>query len=84
MREEVDVLYVAPLRAVALAAIAATARQESIMTLSGVPAYVEDGVIVGITERGSRPSILVNLEAARAANVDFGADFLKVAQVVRR
>lgn len=82
-REQVDVLYVSPLRAVSLDQIAQTTQAAGIMTLSGLQEYVESGLMVGVTERGGRPSLMVNLEAARAANVDFEAAFLKVARVLR-
>ena len=76
-----DVLYVAPLRAYRVADIAAAGQARRILTLTGVPDYVEAGLGVGIGLRGDRPEILVNLAAARAEGADFSATFLQLATV---
>ena len=83
-REQIDVLYVTALRAVPMATVTEATRAHRTLTLSGVPAYVRQGLAVGIAERRSRPSILINLEAANAENARFSAQLLNVAQVIRR
>lgn len=83
-REGVDILYVAPLRAASLGSVVEAADAHQALTLSGVPDYVENGVMVGITERRSRPSILLNLDSASGAGIIFSSEILKVAQIVGR
>ncbi len=78
----IDVLYVAPLRAVNIDDIVAVSREHSILTYTGVPEYVKQGVAVGIGARGGRPHILINLTAARAEGADFSSELLKLAQIV--
>lgn len=79
---EVDALYVTPMRAPAIDHIAHVTRARRITTLTGVPAYVEAGLAVGIGLDGRRPEILVNLEAARAEGADFKAPLLRLARIV--
>ena len=76
-----NVLYVTPLRAVDVAEIARSARARDILTLTGVPEYVLEGVAVGIGVRGDRPEILVNLNASRQQGADFSAQLLRLARV---
>jgi hypothetical protein len=78
---DVDVLYFAPMRAVPLDRLATAAGDRRLISVTGVPAYVHEGVIVGFGERGGRPRIMVNLEAARSAGVNFSAQLLQLADI---
>ena len=83
-RDGIDILYVAPLRAASLSSVVDAASAHKTLTLSGVPDYAENGVMVSVTERRNRPSILLNLNTASAAGVTFSSELLKVAQIVGR
>ncbi len=76
------VLYVAPLRAVDIAALAAAAREARVTTVTGVPRYVSLGLAVGARLQGDRPKLLINVEAARLEGASFTAELLKLAQVL--
>ena len=76
-----DVLYVAPLRAYRVADISAAARARGILTVTGIPEYLDEGLAIGVDLRGDRPEILVNLAAARAERADFTAAFLRLATI---
>lgn len=76
-----NVLYVTPLRAVSVGAIARASRGRGILTLTGVPEYIPEGIAVGIGLRGDRPEILVNLGASRQQGADFSAQLLRLARV---
>lgn len=78
----VDVLYVAPLRALDVGRIAGTARARRLRTLTGVPDYVVDGLAVGIGLDGRRPEILINRRAAEAEGADFNVQLLRLARLV--
>ena len=82
VREDIRVLYVAPLRAVAIQEIVAISRARKITTLTGVPEFVEKGIALGIALRAERPLILVYLAAARAEGADFNSQLLKLARVL--
>jgi len=77
-----DLLYVTPLRAVNIRRIGDAAAEQGILTLTGVPDYVERGIAVGVGLRGERPEILVNLAAARRQGADFSAQLLRLAKVL--
>ena len=78
-----DILYVAPLRLVEPSAIAAITRELRVMTYTGVPEYVPEGIAVGLGLRNSRPRILVNLPACAEEGVDFSSRLLQLAEVIR-
>ena len=78
----VDVLYLTPLRAVDLKGITGICRDRQILTLTGVPEYVDSGIAVGIGIKGERPQIIINLNAARTAGADFSSQLLKLAKVL--
>lgn len=78
----VDVVYVAPLRAVSISELVLHTRAAGVSTITGVPAYVEGGVAVGVAERGGRPRIVVNLGASRAEGSEYRAELLRLATVV--
>ena len=76
-----SLLYIAPLRAVDVAALTATASAAGVTTVSGVPQYVSEGVAVGVRLQRDRPRILINLQGARLQGADFAAELLKLADV---
>jgi hypothetical protein len=82
VRDGIRVLYVAPLRAVAIEEIVAISRARKITTLTGVPEYVDKGVALGLALRAERPLILVHLAAARAEGADLNSQLLKLARVI--
>ena len=81
--EPVDALYIAPLRAQGIEALADLGRTRRLLTLTGVPAYVEEGLAVGVgLKEGRRPEILINLDAAEQAGAQFSARLLKLARIL--
>jgi hypothetical protein len=81
-REGIRVLYVAPLRAVAIEEIVAVSRARKVTTLTGVPEFVEKGIALGLALRAERPLVLVHLAAARAEGADLNSQLLKLARVL--
>ena len=79
---EIDVLYVAPLRAADLEEIVQVVRSRKILTLTGIPEYVEGGLSIGIGLDGDSPEILVNLSASRAEGANLHAQLLRLARLV--
>ncbi len=82
LKNKVDVLYVTPMRRLEIEPIAALSRARKIVTLTGVPRFVESGLAVGIGAKGGKPRIIINLPAARAEGIDFGSGLLKLAKIV--
>lgn len=82
LAHQVDVLYVTPLRAMTLDTVRAVARDVGLLTFSGVPQFVIDGLCVGIDVRGDRPEILVNRKALASSRIEFSAQLLKLASIV--
>ena len=81
-RTDVEALYVAPLRSPNISAIARSSQRHKVLTLTGVPVYVEDGLSVGIALKGSRPQVLINVNASKAEGADFSSQLLRIAKTI--
>jgi hypothetical protein len=81
-KNQIDVFYVAPLRAVEIKTITAVSRSRKILTFTGVPAYVDAGVAVGVGAKGDTPRIIINLSAAKAEGAELDSQLLKLAKVI--
>lgn len=81
--EALYALYVAPLRAVDVSEILAAAQKRKVLTLTGVPAYVEQGVALGIGKHGNRPTILINLPSSKAEGANLDSQLLNVARIIK-
>ncbi|MEX1275111.1 MAG: YfiR family protein [Bacteroidota bacterium] len=79
----VDILYATPLRSVDMNDVQRVTRRKQILTVTGVPQYVEGGLALGIDMKGQKPQILINLPAAKAEGADFSARLLNLARVIR-
>src|SRR3954452_9173750 len=81
LRESVRVVYIAPLQAVSVSTLTEATRGERVVSMTGVPRYVEQGLAIGIDMSDSRPRIVINLAASRAEGADFSAELLKLARL---
>lgn len=79
----VNTMYVTPLRSVAMKTITAATRNKKVLTLTGVPQYVEAGLSIGVGIRGDRPSLIINLKASRAEGADLDSQLLELARTIR-
>lgn len=75
-------LYVAPLRDFPVERISSVSRARKILTVTGVPGYVDAGLAVGFEARLGSPLIIVNHEASLAEGADFSSKLLKLARVI--
>ncbi len=80
--EQIDVLYVAPLRSVPIGTVSQVSRDKGVLTFTGVPEYVRLGLAVSVGSRGGRPEILINIAAAAAEGVVFSSELLQIANLV--
>jgi len=78
----IDIIYITPLRAHDIKTIAYICCEHDILTLTGVPEYVEKCIAVGIGEKEKKPLILINKNAAREEGADFSSKLLKLSKVI--
>ncbi|MBM3262593.1 MAG: DUF4154 domain-containing protein [candidate division Zixibacteria bacterium] len=81
-RERIKLLYVAPCPKVDFKVVADISRQYRVITLTGVPTYVDAGIGVGIEIFDCRPRLVLNLTSLRACGADFSAQLLNLARVI--
>jgi hypothetical protein len=82
-RFKVNILYLTPFRAFDLDPLLAIAQAHKLLTLTGVPEYVDKGVAVGLGLKGNKPEIIIHLPAAKAEGAEFSSNLLKLARIVR-
>lgn len=82
VKSNFTILYITPLRAVDPASVAEVARRKGVLTLTGVPDYVESGVAVGLATKGGKPQILINLKVAKDEHADFSSQLLKLVRII--
>jgi hypothetical protein len=82
-RSGVDVVYVGPGFEGDLGAIKVATRRGKVLSVTGVPAYVEQGLCVAAVRRGDQAGITLNLEASREEGRDWNASLLQLCRIIR-
>ncbi len=82
-RENVDFLYVTPLRAVEIEKITDLTRKNNILSMTGVTEYSERGISVSIGRRSNKPEIIINQKNAIDEGVRFSSNLLNLAKIVK-
>lgn len=80
--ENVTLVYVAPLRSVNVSDVGRVLQSRRLLSYTGVPSYVEAGLVLGVDVMENRPKIVVNLPAARAVGMEFSSQLLKLSRVI--
>jgi hypothetical protein len=78
-----NVLYVTPLRSIDIEDIRAITRRHRLVSMTGVPEYVGEGIALGIDVSDERPLILINVRAAAEEGADLSSQVLKVAKIIQ-
>jgi hypothetical protein len=76
-------VYICPGLAEAVTNIVEITRRRGMLSFSNVEAQVKAGLSIGLITRNSRPTIVVNLPAARAEGSDLDSSLLRVAEVLK-
>jgi hypothetical protein len=77
------ILYLTPLRAYDIGSLAEMMAEKKIVTITGVPEYVREGIAIGVGARADKPIILVNLQEAKRQGADLSAQLLKLAIIIK-
>lgn len=81
---QINLLYITPGNAHHLTALLSISQTYQIITATGVPDYVEQGVSIGLGVKEDRkPKIQINLPSSKSEGIDFEAKLLKLAEVIR-
>ena len=81
-KNKINIIYIAPLRAVDLNEILAVTKKNKIMSFTGVVEYMEFGVSVVLDIKGDKPEIIINRQSAKDEGVDFSSQLLKLARII--
>lgn len=75
-------LYVAPLEHRDIRDVIEATRQLDILSVTGVPGYVAQGVSIGFEAFGAHREILVNLDASREEGARLSSELLRLSRVL--
>ena len=81
--ERVAVLYLTHGLEADMPRLTAALANGDILTVGTSARHAENGAVVGFTLEEARPRIVINLPRARAQNVDFRAELLALARLIR-
>lgn len=81
--EPITAVYVTPGLKGQIPEIVKTCQEAQITTVTGVSAYVADGLSVAIAQEEGKPKIVVNLASSKAEGSSFSASLLGLARVIR-
>lgn len=76
---DADVVYVTPVRSRLIEPIVDWTRRHRLISFTGVPAFVERGLVAGVDGSGK---IIVNRTACKAVGAEFSSQLLRVAKVI--
>jgi hypothetical protein len=76
-------VYLTPGSAGEISAIIAVCEKHKILSVTGVPELMRNGVAVGLFPKAAGTQIVVNLDAARAGGADFESRFLRIVKVLK-
>ena len=65
-----------------VAAIIAVTRRQEVLTIAGLPDYVNQGVSLGVIERGDQSRVLINRAASIEEGAEFSSQLLRMSEVV--
>jgi hypothetical protein len=81
--EPVTALYVTPGLKGQIPDVVRTCQEAQVSTVTGVSAYVAEGISVGIGQEEGKPKIVVNLPSSKAEGSSFSSSLLGLARVIR-
>lgn len=81
-KQNIDILYITPMRAVDLKMVSRLCQTQKILSITGVPKYVENGISVGLDIKAEKPQIIINLQSAKSEGADFSSKLLNLAKVI--
>ncbi len=80
--EQLHLLYVAPLRAADITTVSYISRRLQLLSFTGVPEYVEEGIAVGIGSKGGKPLLWINISGVKAEGFHFSARLLSLSKII--
>lgn len=79
---DTDLLYVMPGHGEHIPDITDITQDLDVLSVSGVPEYVNKGISIGIGVKNEKPEIIINLPSARAEGADLDTKLLRIATVI--
>lgn len=81
-KNKCQLIYISPIRSIDIELLTDISRKKKILTFTGVPDYVREGISVGIDIKGEKPDILINLKASKLEGADFSSQLLKISTII--
>ena len=79
---KISIIYLTPMRNIDLNEILNITKNKKVLTITGVPSWISEGISAGIDLKGDKPVILINLQSSKAEGSDFSSQLLKLSTVI--
>ena len=80
--QRVDAVYIPPLQSMNITMLTDATKSNRVLSLTGVPEYVDLGVSVGIGIEGEKPEVVINVTASKEEGVKFSSKVLKMVRII--
>jgi hypothetical protein len=78
-----DAVYITPLRLIDMNDLSMMTKKRKILSLTGLPEYVEEGVAIGIGIDGDKAEVIMNLTSTREEGADFSSKILNLVRLIQ-
>lgn len=76
------VVYFCPVRAINIKEITQYCRRKKLVSMTGIPEYMKEGVSVAIDRKGDKPEIVIDLSSVKSEGTDFSSQLLKLSTII--
>lgn len=76
------IIFVLPLKGINIKDIPEITKKEKILSFTGIPEYIKNGIAVGIDIKEGKPSIVINLGTSKREGTEFNSQLLKLSEVI--
>lgn len=80
--KNIKAVYITPLRSIDITVVSKLTKRLKIISLTGVPEYVEAGISVGVGIEGEKSKVLINLASSKEEGADFSSKVLSIARII--
>ncbi|MDQ1266040.1 MAG: hypothetical protein QG635_1192 [Bacteroidota bacterium] len=76
------VVYFSLLRGLSIQKLSEICRKRKVLSITGVPEYIEDGFSISLDVQNDKPLIINDLKEAKAEGADFSSQLLKISKII--
>ncbi|HSP86851.1 MAG TPA: YfiR family protein, partial [Ignavibacteriaceae bacterium] len=81
-KSKAKIIFILPLKGIEIKDIPEITKKEKILTFSGIPEYIKNGIAVCLDIKEGKPSIVINLATSKKEGTEFTSQLLNLSRVI--